>query len=83
MVSRGSPFSDKLIMFHFTALNAFGLALYGLALIRSIRSDIFATFTSLMGEIAKYAEDGINIMIDNGWFERIPQAADRKELIGV
>jgi len=30
-----------------------------------------------MAEIGAYAEDGANIMIDNGWLEQPPGAADR------
>ncbi|WP_419158854.1 DUF3231 family protein [Rossellomorea sp. BNER] len=28
----------------------------------------------------RYSEDGANIMIDNGWMEQPPLAADRDEL---
>jgi hypothetical protein len=81
--STESPFSEKLIMFQFTVLNAIGMSSYGSALSKSMRSDIFATFTRLSGEIAKYSEDGANIMIKNGWLEKIPETVDRRELIGV
>lgn len=70
-------------MFHFSVLSALGLANYGASLSKSIRSDLFATYTRLSGEIVKYAEDGFNIMVDNGWLEKIPQAVDHEELIGV
>ena len=73
-------FSDRLITFHLGALNAFGLALYGKALSKSMRSDVLATFTRLAAEIGQYAKDGIDIMIDNEWLEMFPEAADRKEL---
>jgi nitrogen fixation protein len=33
-----------------------------------------------MAEILQYAEDGANIMIDNGWREQPPQAPDRDQL---
>lgn len=31
----------------------------------------------------EYSDDGLYILIDKGWLERIPEAADRKELVGV
>lgn len=33
------------------------------------------------GQVLLFAEDGLNIMIENGWMERTPQAPDRQELI--
>ncbi|MCT8976657.1 DUF3231 family protein [Clostridium sp. CX1] len=48
-----------------------------------MRADVSATFTRLAAEIAKYAKDGIDIMIDNEWLEEVPNAIDRKKLIEV
>ncbi|MEW9673695.1 DUF3231 family protein, partial [Ammoniphilus sp. 3BR4] len=31
-------------------------------------------------EVGQYAEDGVNIMIDNGWMEQPPTAPSRDEL---
>jgi hypothetical protein len=76
-------FSDKLTLFHVVALDALGLASTGISLSRVMRRDLSVLLTRFMGEIALYAEDGFNLMIDRRWFERMPQAADRKELIGV
>lgn len=76
-------FSDKLITFFMVALNAMGLGTNGISLSRIMRRDISLAITRFMAEIALYSEDGANIMIDKGWLERIPEAADRKELIGV
>lgn len=81
--STESPFSEKLIMFHFSVLNALGIANYGASLSKSMRSDMFTTFTRLAGEIAKFEEDAVNIMIRNSWLEKIPEALDHRELIGV
>jgi hypothetical protein len=76
-------FSDKLILFHVVGLDALGLAATGISLSRVMRRDLSVMLTRFMGEIALYAEDGFNLMIDKGWFQRMPEAADRKELIGV
>lgn len=74
------PFSDKLIMFHIAGLIASGIGQYGAAMSTSPRRDLGVMYTRLMAEIAKYSKDGANIMIDNGWMEQPPIAADRDEL---
>ncbi|WP_172840525.1 DUF3231 family protein [Virgibacillus phasianinus] len=74
------PFSDKLMMFHATTFTASGLAQYGYAASSSPRRDLGLTYARLMAETGLYAEDGSNIMIDNGWLEQPPEAADRKKL---
>lgn len=75
-----SPFSDKLIMFHTTTLIASGLATYGASLVTSSRRDLSAHYTRLMAQVGQYAEDGANILIQNGWMEKPPQAEDRRAL---
>ncbi len=78
--STTSPFSDKLIMFHTTTLNASGIAHYGRSLSMSPRHDLGAIYVRLTAEIAQFTEDGANIMIENGWLEQPPQAIDRDQL---
>lgn len=78
-----APFSDKLMMFHVSAINAVGLADYGDALGTTVRLDLSTSYARLMAETGKFGEDGANIMIDNGWMEQPPQADDRKALAGV
>jgi hypothetical protein len=74
-------FSDKLIMFHITAMIAAGVGNYGMAMAASPRRDIGMRYASLIPEISLYAEDGANIMINHSWLEEPPQADDRDELI--
>jgi hypothetical protein len=74
------PFSDKLMMSHIAGVVASGIGQYGAAMSTSPRRDLGLMYTRLMAEIAKYAEDGANIMIDNGWMEEPPKAADRNEI---
>jgi hypothetical protein len=78
--SRDPVFSDKLLMFHTNALNNAGIGFYGQSLAGSPRKDLSAAYTRLMVEVAEYIQDGTQIMIDNGWFEKPPSAPDRKEL---
>ena len=76
-------FSDKLMLFFVVALNVMGLGTSGMSLSRVMRRDIALAITRFMAQIALYSEDGINIMIDRGWLERIPEAVDRKEISGL
>lgn len=78
--STDSPFSDKLMMYLITSLIASGIGQYGAAIGSSQRADLITTYTRLTAEIAKYAKDGANIMINKGWMEKPPQAVDRKQI---
>ncbi|HEX6922184.1 MAG TPA: DUF3231 family protein [Bacillales bacterium] len=75
------PFSDKLMMFHTTALIAIGMRYYGTSLATCLRTDISADYARLTAEIGKYSMRGAKLMIENSWLEEPPQAADRYELI--
>jgi hypothetical protein len=37
-------------------------------------------YTRLIGELLNFSDDGANIMINHGWMEQPPEAADRKKL---
>ena len=78
--SNEAPYSDKLMMFHSTIFLAHSISGYGLALANCARTDIVASLTRLMAELGDYVKDGLDLMIENGWLERIPEAANRKEL---
>lgn len=78
--STEAPFSDKLMMIFITMLVSSGLGNYGLAISTSPRRDIGTEYTRLMAEIVKYAEDGMDLLIENGWLEQPPMATDRKRL---
>lgn len=81
--STTAPFSDKLMMYHSTALIASGISNYATASAASLRMDVAAVYVRLMAEIAQYAKDGAVILIDNGWLEEPPQNVDRKALAKV
>ncbi|WP_318503324.1 DUF3231 family protein [Bacillus sp. T3] len=74
-------FSDKLMMFYTSGLISLSVGYYGTAISQSPRGDISAMYNRLSLEIQMYAEDGANIMINNGWMEQPPMASDRDELI--
>jgi hypothetical protein len=76
-----APFSDKLMMFHTTYLIALGIGNYGAAAGICQRMDLNATYVRLAAEIALFAEDGANIMINHAWLEEPPLSTDRKALV--
>ncbi|RHW30803.1 DUF3231 family protein [Oceanobacillus profundus] len=78
--STDPPFSDKFMMVLTSSLIASGIGQYGMSLSLSPRHDIAVQYSRLMVEIANYANDGASIMIENGWMEQPPMAADRKGL---
>jgi hypothetical protein len=80
MDSTASPFSEKLIMYHISALSQASQMSYGLAMGTCLRRDLGLDIARLMAEISKYAEDGAEIMIDHEWLEKIPGAVERRVL---
>ncbi|MGM8216451.1 DUF3231 family protein [Bacillaceae bacterium W0354] len=75
-----APFSDKLIMFHTTLLISSSISNYATASAASLRTDIATSYVRLTAENAKYAKEGVNILIKNEWFEQPPQIPDHKGL---
>ncbi|MCJ7842595.1 DUF3231 family protein [Lederbergia sp. NSJ-179] len=80
MTTTDPIFSDKLIMYHTSALQNAGIGFYGESMGGSQRKDLTAAYGRLIMEAGEYSLDGANIMIDNGWFEKPPSAPDRREL---
>ncbi|MBM6619630.1 DUF3231 family protein [Bacillus suaedaesalsae] len=78
--STESPFSDKLLMFHGSVLNAGGVEQYGFSLASSIKRDIGARYAQLITEMLTYSDDGMNLMIKHQWLEQPPMNVDRGEL---
>ncbi|MDT8862090.1 DUF3231 family protein [Alkalihalobacillus sp. MEB130] len=78
--SQIAPFSDKLIMFHTALLIQSSTSNYATAAAASLRTDITTTYVRLATEVSSYANDGINIMIDNSWIEEPPQIVNKKNV---
>lgn len=76
-----SPFSDKLMMFHKLDMFSMRIRSYANAMAVSPRHDLAAVYARLILEVGHYAEDGARTMIDFGWLEQPPQAADRRSLV--
>lgn len=78
--STESPFSDRLMMFHKLDMFSVRIRAYGNALSMSARHDLSVKYGKLLLEVGNYVEDGANILIEHGWIEQPPQAADREAL---
>jgi len=78
--STTSPFSDKLIMFHLNSKMATVIGDYGISLAASARRDLALLYGGMITELGLFVEDGAKIMIENGWMEQPPSAADRDAL---
>lgn len=74
------PFSEKLMLNHIVILISAAIGYYGAAVSVSQRRDLAVKYTSLMAEIALYAEDGAQLLIKYGWLEQPPLADDRENL---
>ena len=75
-----SVFSDKLMMFHKLDMFAMKIRTYGNALSFCARHDLAVALGRCLLEVGNYTEDGANILIELGWLEQPPQAADRDAL---
>jgi len=74
------PFSDKLTMFHMALLSAAGSGNYATAAAASQRSDLILNYERLSLEIAMYAKDGADLMINHAWLEQPPGTKDKDQL---
>ncbi|MCJ7839518.1 DUF3231 family protein [Lederbergia sp. NSJ-179] len=75
-----SPFSDKLMLYHKIDMFSVKIRSYGNAISLNGRRDLMTMYTKILKDIFLYVEDGGNIMIDQGWMEQPPKAADRDSL---
>ncbi|MFD1849603.1 DUF3231 family protein [Oceanobacillus bengalensis] len=78
--SKEAPFSDKLMMNLIDSLIAASIGQYGVSMAKSPRHDLGVHYARLSAEAANYSNDGANMMIDQGWMEQPPMAANRKNL---
>ncbi|WP_420491404.1 DUF3231 family protein [Neobacillus drentensis] len=74
------PFSDKLMLFHIVTLVTTASGYYGAAFAISQRRDLGLKYELLIADITRYAEDGANLLIKNGWMEQPPMFDDREKL---
>ncbi|KOP70788.1 DUF3231 family protein [Priestia megaterium] len=79
--SKVAPFSQKLMMFCIYLLNGFGIVGSSFGTIFSLRKDVSMRTALIAKDIYFYADEGVKIMIKNGWLEEPPQMEDRPNLI--
>lgn len=75
-----SPFSDKLMMFHAALLVNAALSYYGASLGSSFRSDILVNYLKVFTHATEAGAICYNVMVKHRWFEKLPEAIDRKSL---
>ena len=78
--SKVPPFSEKLMLYHVALANAGSLVNYGLGITSTFREDITLDISRLVVEISQFSNDGVKILIEKGWLEQPPMAADRDAL---
>lgn len=79
--STESPLSDKLILSHVSVVTGYVLTACGIAITNTARMDIISTFRDSVTELLSLSKDAAELMIENGWLERVPETSDRRELI--
>ncbi|MDR7245888.1 DUF3231 family protein [Priestia megaterium] len=79
--SKVAPFSQKLMMFCIYLLNGFGIVGSSFGTIFSLRKDLSMKTALIAKDIYFFADEGVKIMIKNGWLEEPPQMEDRPNLI--
>jgi hypothetical protein len=75
-----SPFSDKLMLFHKMDMFTMKIRAFGNSTAVNGRHDLGLLYTKSLMKISGFVQDAAKIMIEKGWFEQTPGAADRKKL---
>ncbi|HHV65429.1 MAG TPA: DUF3231 family protein [Peptococcaceae bacterium] len=78
--SQESAFSDRLILTHTSAATAYIATAYGLGMPDLYRKDLTAALMRFISEVLGLAKDGAELMVKEGWLEKIPETANRKQL---
>jgi hypothetical protein len=76
-----APFSEKLMMHCTYLLNGFSIVGSSFGTFFSLRNDIIMKTALLAKDIFFYGQEGIEMMMKNGWFEEPPQTEDRTQII--
>lgn len=67
-----APFSDKLMMQTIRTSNSTLVLDYAKSIAVVRWPDLTTVFTRMMAEAGKFALEGLNLMLDNGWYEQPP-----------
>ncbi|QGQ45898.1 DUF3231 family protein [Metabacillus sediminilitoris] len=75
-----SPFSDKIMLFHKMDMFTMKIRTFGNAMAVNGRHDIGLIYMNALMKNAAFVQDAAKIMIEKGWFEQAPKAANRAKL---
>lgn len=75
-----SPFSDRLILFLISTTSSSGLYLLAYAMSTAMRKDLAMHYSTIILDVAKYGEEGVEMLIKRGWMEQPPQSVNRRKL---
>lgn len=73
-----SPFSDKLMLFHEIDHFTIRVRDFANSLAVNGRHDLSASYLKIFTTICWFVQEGGNLLVENGWMERIPEAPTYK-----
>lgn len=79
-MSKESPFSDKLMLYHMGFLVQTAQVYYGTGLATAMRTDLGAVYEKAILKTLAITKKWFDIMVKNKWLEQPPLAPNRKEL---
>lgn len=75
-----SPFSDKLMLFHKIDMFSMKIRAFGNSAAVNGRHDLGVLYAKSLMKISSFVEDAAKILIENGWMEQPPFAANRDKI---
>lgn len=75
-----APFSDKLMLFHKVDMFSMKIRAFGNSVAVNGRHDIGLLYTKALMKNSAFVESAARILIEKGWMEQPPKAADRNNL---
>lgn len=75
-----APFSDKLMLFHKMDMFSMKIRAFGNSAAVNGRHDLGLLYAKSLAKISTFVEDAAKLMIENGWMEQPPFAANRDRL---
>lgn len=68
-------------MFTILTMMQNSVTMLGISLANTVRADIVTAFAGTITALQAYSRDALDLMINSGWLEKVPSAADRREII--
>ncbi|WP_281884267.1 DUF3231 family protein [Paenibacillus sp. YYML68] len=79
--STRAPFSDKLMLFMSNQVMSVLIRLLGRSFSETSRHDLSVLYMKQLAKVSTLAQDGMKLLLDQGWFEEPPQSPNRQQLI--